>query len=68
MSLHCSPVVKLIHSSAWNKNYANFAFWGFSEVRPYGVLRSSAILQNQGLGRGPSRGRPFAFLRLGVYF
>jgi hypothetical protein len=22
-----------IHPSAWNKNSANFAFWGFSEVR-----------------------------------
>jgi hypothetical protein len=25
---HCA----LIHRSAWNKNSANFAFWGFSEV------------------------------------
>src|SRR5215203_4558821 len=23
----------LIHRSAWNRNSANFAFWGFSEVR-----------------------------------
>ena len=23
----------LIHQSAWNMNSANFAFWGFSEVR-----------------------------------
>jgi hypothetical protein len=23
----------LIHRSAWNKNSANFAFWGFYEVR-----------------------------------
>jgi hypothetical protein len=23
----------LIHPSAWNMNSANFAFWGFSEVR-----------------------------------
>jgi hypothetical protein len=23
----------LIHPSAWKKNSANFAFWGFSEVR-----------------------------------
>jgi len=31
----------LIHPSAWNKNSANFAFWGFSEVRIHGVLGSS---------------------------
>src|SRR5215217_4074311 len=31
----------LIHRSAWNRNSANFAFWGFSEVSLYGVLRSS---------------------------
>src|SRR5215203_1969073 len=31
----------LIHRSAWNKNSANFAFWGFSEVRIHGVLGSS---------------------------
>src|SRR5215203_4052559 len=30
----------LIHRSAWNKNSANFAFWGFSEVRLKGVLES----------------------------
>jgi hypothetical protein len=30
-----------IHRSAWNRNSANFAFWGFSEVGfpLYGVLR-----------------------------
>src|SRR4029450_6150831 len=32
-----------IHRSAWNRNSANFAFWGFSEVelRLNGVLRRS---------------------------
>jgi hypothetical protein len=30
-----------IHPSAWNRDSANFAFWGFSEVRIHGVLRSS---------------------------
>src|SRR5215208_3394365 len=31
-----APVLHLalIHSSAWNRNSANFTFWGFSEVRP----------------------------------
>ena len=32
-------LLALIHRSAWNKNSANFAFWAFSEVRRYGVLR-----------------------------
>src|SRR5215210_3057330 len=27
------PSSCLIHRSAWNRNSANFAFWGFSEVR-----------------------------------
>jgi hypothetical protein len=27
------PTFASIHRSAWNKNSANFAFWGFSEVR-----------------------------------
>jgi hypothetical protein len=27
------PATSLIHRSAWNRNSANFAFWGFSEVR-----------------------------------
>src|SRR5215212_8336302 len=31
----------LIHRSAWKGNSANFAFWGFSEVRFKGILRSS---------------------------
>jgi hypothetical protein len=31
----------LIHRSAWNTNSANFAFWGFCEVRRHGVLGSS---------------------------
>src|SRR5215207_1493024 len=30
-----------IHRSAWNRNSANFAFWGFCEVRIHGVLGSS---------------------------
>jgi hypothetical protein len=25
----------LIHPSAWNRNSANFAFWGFSEVHTF---------------------------------
>jgi hypothetical protein len=29
-----------IHRSAWNKNSANFAFWGFCELRLYGVLEN----------------------------
>jgi hypothetical protein len=31
----------LIHRSAWNKNSANFVFWGFSEVRFKRILRTS---------------------------
>jgi hypothetical protein len=36
-------LLTFIHPSAWNRNSANFAFWGFSEVELpiYGVLRSS---------------------------
>src|SRR5829696_5756107 len=36
-----------IHPSAWNRNSANFAFWGFSEVGLplYGVLRSSLRIE-----------------------
>jgi hypothetical protein len=50
-------------------NSTNFAFWGFSEVRRHGVLRHSAIIQNQGIGIGPSQLRSFLpLLRLGVYF
>src|SRR5215208_5441100 len=55
-ALLCAP----IHRSAWNRNSQKFAFWVFSEVSPYGVLRSSAIMQNHGGGSGPSGGRPFA--------
>jgi hypothetical protein len=29
------PPLALIHPSAWNRNSANFAFWGFSEVRQW---------------------------------
>jgi hypothetical protein len=44
-------LLALIHRSAWNRNSANFAFWGFSEVRfnnkfrevrMYGLIRSWA--------------------------
>jgi hypothetical protein len=28
------PLIASIHRSAWKKNSANFAFWGFSEVEP----------------------------------
>jgi hypothetical protein len=32
--LHLSVfLLALIHRNAWNRNSANFAFWGFSEVR-----------------------------------
>jgi hypothetical protein len=27
---------QLIHRIAWNKNFANFAFWAFSEVQRIG--------------------------------
>ena len=37
----CEVSHSSIHRSAWNWNSANFAFWGFSEVRLNGVLRSS---------------------------
>ena len=57
-----------IHRSAWNMFSANFAFWAFCELRVDGVLRSSAIVQNRGVGKGPSGRRPFCLLRLGVYF
>jgi hypothetical protein len=33
----------LIHQSAWNRFSANFAFWGFCELRLYAVLRSSRV-------------------------
>jgi hypothetical protein len=33
-------LLALIHRSAWNRNSANFAFWGFCEVRILGILRS----------------------------
>src|SRR5688572_6484560 len=33
----------LIHPSAWNRNFANFAFWRFCELRVDGVLRSSYV-------------------------
>src|SRR5215208_2502635 len=41
----------------------------FSEVelRIDGALRSSAIIQKQGVGVGPSQVLPFCLLRLGVY-
>src|SRR5215217_946858 len=35
-----------IHRSAWKGNSANFAFWGFCELRLYGVLRSSLAASN----------------------
>src|SRR5829696_482745 len=37
---HFSPSAAPIHPSSWNRNSANFAFWGFCEVRIHGVLRS----------------------------
>ena len=42
----------------------------FSEVGLplYGVLRSSAIVQHRGSGKGLSRAPPFCGSRLGVYF
>jgi hypothetical protein len=41
--------VGVIHPSAWNRNSANFAFWGFSEVRIHGVLRSSRLACGGGI-------------------
>jgi len=38
---------RFIHPSAWNKNSANFAFWGFSEVRFKGILRTSPFGDSQ---------------------
>src|SRR5215208_5786834 len=35
----------LIHRSAWNRNSANFAFWGFSEVR--GSQASMALCSSE---------------------
>jgi hypothetical protein len=40
----------------------------FCELRIDGVLRNSAIIRNQDVGKGPSRVQPFCVLRLGVYF
>ena len=42
MWLRRAQMAGFIHPSAWNKNSANFAFWGFSEVELpiYGVLGS----------------------------
>jgi hypothetical protein len=34
-------LLAFIHRSAWNRYSANFAFWGFCEVRIHGVLGSS---------------------------
>src|ERR687897_433413 len=40
----------LIHPSAWNWRSANFAFWGFCEVRHDRVLRSWSFLQSPSCG------------------
>src|SRR5215207_7318303 len=37
-----------------------FVVLAFYELRLCGVLRSSAIIQNQGVGKSPARVRPFA--------
>jgi hypothetical protein len=42
----------LIHWSAWNRNSANFAFWGFSEV----ALFSQLSLQYKHRRSGGERG------------
>src|SRR5215208_286515 len=41
----CRRVTKtrIIHRSAWNRDSANFAFWGFCELRIDGVLGSSRV-------------------------
>jgi hypothetical protein len=52
---------RLIHPSAWNKNSANFAFWGFSEVRIHGVLRSSRGPVLPTRARCPAEGDVAAF-------
>ena len=48
--------------------FANFGESPEYELRVDGVLRSSAIIQKQGVGMGPSQVRPFYVLRLSVYF
>jgi hypothetical protein len=40
----------------------------FCELRRDGVLRSSAIIQNQGVGKGPSGLRPFCVFSLACIF
>src|SRR5215208_4374128 len=40
-----------MHRSAWNRNSANFAFWGFCELRLYGVLRRSRPASAAGIMR-----------------
>src|SRR5215211_1160048 len=36
--------IPAIHPSARNRNSANFAFWGFCELRLHGVLGSRSML------------------------
>jgi hypothetical protein len=43
MNLTARLALEPIHQSAWNKNYANFAFWGFSEVRLSGSAKYTPI-------------------------
>jgi hypothetical protein len=40
----------------------------FCELRTNGVLRSSAIIQNQGVEKGPSQLRTFSSYAFSVYF
>src|SRR5918995_5114191 len=66
----------LIHRSAWNRNSANFAFWGFSEVRiapvqhlwtsqaEIGRLRALSDLPCASSGPGPIGERLWATHRL----
>src|SRR5215208_7992332 len=42
VSSSLGPFLAPIHPSAWNRNSANFAFWGFCELRIDGVLGSSS--------------------------
>jgi hypothetical protein len=76
----CEVSHSSIHPSAWNRNSANFVFWGFSELPLYGVLRSSHVGDSQNFSwlrsntyeqlgfRSASYGHYPDFSNLGVVF
>jgi hypothetical protein len=41
-----------VHRSAWNRNSANFAFWGFSEVRRSILAEALPTLNEPDIVRG----------------